>query len=75
MGSFSEFLLSDFNEDCLTLNVVVPIGVNNEPLIAEPPTFNGSDVGVQSPLMSPETENESVNELMPVFVWVHGGGD
>jgi carboxylesterase type B len=75
MGSFSEFLLSDFNEDCLTLNVVVPIGAQHQVLPSESPTFNGSDLGVQSPLMSSEMEQEAVNELLPVFVWIHGGGD
>jgi carboxylesterase type B len=75
MGSFSEFLLSDFNEDCLTLNIVVPAHSEHEVLLSEPPTFNGSDVGVQSPLMSSEIVKESANELLPVFVWVHGGGE
>jgi hypothetical protein len=75
MGSFSEFLLSDFNEDCLTLNIVMPICAEHKALLSDPPTFNGSDVGVQSPLTPSEMKKESVNELLPVFVWVHGGGD
>lgn len=47
-----------FDEQCLSLNIFVPAGPSREPR-TEP---------------SGEPSGESPNRLLPVLVWVHGGG-